>query len=129
MQSLYRVSKGVKGSQIVPMSYSEIQNDYQSYWSIVRDKDGHPALLANSMRNIIEYFFGFIEKKELSNIFPPELDDIKFQSFNRFINRESHSFGQNIFDAKEFDYEIFQEAFRLVFEKAGYSAHYQKMIK
>jgi len=126
MQGLYRVSKNMNGSQIVSMRYTDIQNDYQSYWSIVRDKDSHPALLANSMRNIIEYFFGFIEKKELSNVFN-QLSDIKFQTFNRYINRESHSFANNIFDTKEFNHSLFQDAFKQVFEKSGYLEHYEKM--
>ena len=51
------------------MEANEIQNDYQMYWSIVNNKDNQPALIANCMRNIIEYFFGFIENNELSNVF------------------------------------------------------------
>ena len=128
-QRLFRVSKTITGSKILPMKYSEIQNDYQSYWSALKDEGTHPALYANCMRNIIEYFFGFIEKKELSNIFPPELDDIKFQSFYRYINRESHSLAQNLFDTKEFDYGVFLEAFKLVFKSAGYEEHFIKMMK
>ena len=49
--------------------------------------------------------------------------------FNRYMNRESHSKGQNIFDIKEFDYESFREAFKLVFEITGYKEHYKKMSK
>ena len=45
------------------------------------------------------------------------------------MNRESHSKGQNIFDIKEFDYESFREAFKLVFEITGYKEHYKKMSK
>lgn len=45
------------------------------------------------------------------------------------MNRESHSLGQNIFDFKEFDYASFRDAFRLVFEENGYSAHYFEMMK
>lgn len=129
-QNLFRVVKGINGSEIVEMKYEEIQNDYQSYWSIVSDPNSPPALLANSMRNIIEYFFNFIEKKDLNNTFKNDkLSDIKFQSFNRYINRESHSLGQNIFDYKEFDYDVFREAFKLVFEVNDYSTHYNKMMR
>ena len=129
-QSLFRVVKGTSGSRILNMKYAEIQNDYQSYWSIVRDDDNHPALLANSMRNIIEYFFNFIDKKDLNQTFQMKpLQDTKYQAFKRYINRESHSFAHNIYDIKEFDYSVFQEAFKLVFEVAGYPDHYKKMIK
>jgi len=129
-QSLFRVVKGTGGSRIQEIKYAEIQNDYQSYWSIIRDEENHPALLANSMRNIIEYFFNFIEKKELSVTFQKkELQSTKYQVFKRYIGRESHSFGHNIFDFKEFDYSEFHEAFKLVFEVSGYSDHYKKMMK
>ncbi|EJP15811.1 AAA domain protein [Leptospira interrogans str. FPW2026] len=128
-QNLYRLIKNDAGTQIRSLGYSEIQNDYQTYWEIVKDPNQKPALIANCMRNIIEYFFGFIEKKELSNVFQiPEIQDVKFEAFYRYINRESHSLVQNIYDFKEFDYNIFVEAFKLVFERRGYLNHYNKMI-
>lgn len=129
-QNLYRIQKNENGSFFIPMKYNEIQNDYHAYWCIIKDKTQSPALIANCMRNIIDHFFSFIEKKDLNEVFQkPELSTIKYQSFNRYINRESHSDGQNIFDIKEFDYDIFQEAFRLVFELTNYSEHYKRMIK
>ena len=71
-----------------------------------------------------------MRKQDFNNIFQkPELHNVKFQSFNRYMNRESHSKGQNIFDIKEFDYESFREAFKLVFEITGYKEHYKKMSK
>ena len=82
------------------------------------------------MRNIIEYFFAFVEKKELNNVFnDPKLQIPKFRAFNRYINRESHSLGQNIFDIKEFNYDDFKEAFQLVFTLTDYEDHYKKMMK
>ncbi|OOE78886.1 hypothetical protein BZG25_11270 [Salinivibrio sp. ML198] len=129
-QKLFRLSKNDEGTNINPMKYEEIQNDYQSYWAIVNDKNQPPALIANCMRNIIEYFFNFVQKADLSNVVQkPELQDNKFQSFCRYINRESHSLGQNIFDFKEFNYDDFREGLRLVFEVTGYPEHYEKMTK
>ena len=82
------------------------------------------------MRNIIEYFFNFVEKRDLNNVFlKPELQETRFQAFNRYISRESHSLGQNIFDYKEFDYTDFKDALALVFKVSGYEDHYKKMIK
>jgi len=129
-QKLFRMNKNCHGSQISEMKYEEIQNDYHSYWFIVKDDKQPPALIANCMRNIIEYFFNFIEKKDLNNVFQkPELQATKYQAFCRYINRESHSLGQNIFDYKEFNYTDFKEAFGLVFAESGYKEHYEKMIK
>ena len=130
-QKLFRMTKNTEGSQILKMEYSEIQNDYQSYWQIIKDDNSQcQAVIANCMRNIIEYFFGFIEKKNLNNVSQKiELKDNKYQAFFRYINRESHSEQQNISDTSEFDYNAFKEAFRLVFEKNGYEEHYNKMMQ
>ena len=129
-QSLFRLSKSKTGSTVRPMKYDEIQNDYQSYWEIVNDVNQHPALIANCMRNIIEHFFNFVRKTDLNNVFQlPALQNNKHQAFYRYINRESHSLGQNIFDIKEFDYESFKEGLRLVFVETGYGDHYRQMSK
>lgn len=129
-QNLFRLSKNTTTSSIHIMKYEEIQNDYQSYWSVINDGNQPPALIANCMRNIIEYFFNFVQKTDLSNITQnPKLNSLRFQSFIRYINRESHSLGQNIFDFKEFNYEDFKEGLRLIFELMGHPEHYKKMSK
>jgi len=129
-QKLFRLSKPSSGSVIQEMKYEEIQNDYQAYWSVVNDQSQPPALIANCMRNIVEYFFNFVRKKDLNNVFQmPELQDAKYQAFCRYINRESHSLGQNIMDMKEFNYDVFKDGLRLVFQKTGYPEHYKAMSK
>ena len=129
-QSLFRLSKNSSGSTIAPMKYEQIQNDYQSYWVVALDPTQPPALVANCMRNIIEYFFGFVQKSSLSDVFDKsELKQNRFDAFSRYVNRESHSFGQNIFDLKEFDYESFREGLKLLFYAAGYPEHFEKMAK
>lgn len=129
-QKLFRLIKNNDGSRFQRMKYEEIQNDYQAYWFIIKDKNQPPALIANCMRNVIEYFFNFVEKKDLNNFFRQEpLNTNRFQAFYRYINRESHSLGQNIFDFKEFDYNDFKDGFAELFKAAGYEEHYKKMIK
>lgn len=129
-QKLFRLRKNTTGSEILEMSYEEIQNDYHSYWFVVKDDKQPAALIANCMRNIIEYFFNFVEKRDLNNVFQKkEMQDNRFQAFNRYVNRESHSLGQNIFDIKEFNYQDFKDAFAELFKVTGYENHYKKMIK
>lgn len=129
-QKLFRLRKNTTGSEILEMSYEEIQNDYHSYWFVVKDDKQPAALIANCMRNIIEYFFNFVEKRDLNNVFQKqEMQDNRFQAFNRYVNRESHSLGQNIFDIKEFNYQDFKAAFAELFKVTGYENHYKKMIK
>jgi wobble nucleotide-excising tRNase len=129
-QKLFRLRKNASSSEILEMRYEEIQNDYHSYWFVVKDDKQPAALIANCMRNIIEYFFNFVEKRDLNNVFQKqEMQDNRFQAFNRYINRESHSLGQNIFDIKEFNYQDFKDAFAELFKVTGYENHYKKMIK
>lgn len=129
--NLYRILKSQNGSKIISMQANEIQNDYQMYWSIVNNKDNQPALIANCMRNIIDYFFGFIQNSALSDVFQKKefKDKVQYQAFYRYINRESHSDNTNIYDMKEFDYDSFHDAFHEVFNLAGYEEHYKKMSK
>lgn len=129
-QKLVRITKNTSGSKIVDMKYEEIQNDYQAYWDVIMDDKQHPALIANCMRNVIEYFFSFVRKMPLANVYhQPKLKDPTHQAFYRFMNRESHSVGQNIFDHKEFDYARFKESFKLVFDENGFPEHYKAMAK
>lgn len=129
-QKLFRMSKSPSGSKIQEMKYEEIQNDYHAYWTVINDADQPPALIANCMRNIVEYFFNFVRRKDLNNVFQmPELQDVRFQAFCRYVNRESHSLGQNIIDMKEFDYNNFKEGLRLIFEKTGYPDHFNAMYR
>lgn len=127
-QKLFRIQKNETGSDIKEMKYEEVQNDYQAYWSIIKDENQSVALIANSMRNIVEYFFNFVEKTDLNNCFLKlELSNNRFQSLYRYINRESHSLGQNIYDFKELNYADMKDAFRELFKATGYEEHYNKM--
>jgi len=129
-EKLFRMAKNAEGSYIEEMKYSEIRNDYESYWSVVNDPKAPKALMANCMRNILDYFFGFVARLEFNNIFNiPDLKDVRFTAFNHYMNRESHNGPENISDFKEFDYDAFQKAFQLVFEKNNFGEHYNKMRK
>ena len=128
-QKLFRICKNIESSYFEDMKYEDIQNDYQAYWHIIKDEKQAPALIANCMRNVMEYFFNFVEKQDFAQVFQrPELQENRYMAFNRYMNRESHSKGQNIFDIKEFNYDSFREAFKKVFETEGYIEHYNKMI-
>lgn len=128
-QKLFRICKNTESSYFEDMKYEDIQNDYQAYWHIIKDEKQAPALIANCMRNVMEYFFNFVEKQDFAQVFQRhELQETSYMAFNRYMNRESHSKGQNIFDIKEFDYDSFRSAFKKVFEIEGYIDHYNKMM-
>jgi len=130
---LFRVSKK-NYSVINTLKQSEIQNDYQSYWHVIKDysEDNNciatKALLSNSMRNILEYFFGFMSGQGLTDIMQVLDKEQKYQFFIRYMHRESHSDAINISDMKDIDPQIFKDAFKKIFEDANYGDHYKKMM-
>ena len=129
MPKLYRICKNTIGSYFCVMEQNEIQSDYQAYWTIIKDREYHGAIIANAMRNILEYFFGFIDKCDLNGIFQkPKFSDNKYQAFVRFMNARSHSTGELAYDYNEVDYDMFIEALHAVFTESQYEDHYKKMM-
>lgn len=127
----FRITKN-PSSQIKEIQKTDIKNDYESYWQIVKEYSENPslnanALLPNVMRNILEHFFGFIDKSELKNAIN-KVDPKQYSAFIRFINRESHSDSINITDTKEIDHSLFLQAFEEIFKESGHKKHYDKMM-
>ena len=121
----FRIIKDEK-SEIKDMEKDEIQNEYQQYWAFVRDNNS--ILLANAMRNILEYFFGFMQAEKLADV----LEKIKLENkdgFIRFIHKESHSDAINQCSDKNCEYEKYKQAFEKVFKLMGYEDHYNMMMK
>lgn len=67
---LFRIVKS-DFSNVIDMDHDEIQNEYQSYWTIIKDFQkgkATPVAMANAMRNILEHFFWFIEKNDFNEL-------------------------------------------------------------
>ena len=127
---LFRVQKKGGASCISEINDDEIRTDYEEYWSIVKDSSENKALVANCMRNIIEYFFSFIKSYKLNEVFEETAfkDNNKYASFKRWINRESHSDYKNLYDYNELDLALFKDAFKEIFVKSGHKEHYEIMM-
>lgn len=120
-------------SCIEEIKSNEILNEYQAYWQILKDyKNGkiHSAILANTMRNIMEHFLGFVQKEKiviLQNM-RKEHPNKPYDAFHRYMNRESH-FGQgSIVVGNEIEPKIFLDAFKDFFDSIGHSEHYSIMM-
>lgn len=128
--SLFRTLKNTV-SHISILDRKDIQNEYQSYRQIIKDHDENKATevaLANSMRNILERFFWFIDKYNFNELTQELEKDEKNNFFIRYINKESHSDAINISDTKEIDPILFKSAFKQIFIDAGFEDHYNKMM-
>jgi wobble nucleotide-excising tRNase len=120
-------------SAILPMSHTDLLNDYEAYWQVVKDaKAGHatPIMLANAMRCICERFFYFTRRQK---DFKEGLDrigqqDHRFVPLARYLNRQSHADGQNLTDYGDYDVNYYLEKFRLVFDETNQMDHYRAML-
>lgn len=121
----YRIENKKSGSIFSKIEKNKIQNEYQSYWEIIKDKEYPNILIGNCMRNILECFFGFIMKKDLDETFNSKKE---YNPFYRFINRESHYDPVNIYDFKEYDYATLKIYFKDIFERNGFINHYEIMM-
>lgn len=131
--SLYRIIKG-SHSIIKPISRSEIKNNYECYWQVIKDvKAGtaNPIVLPNAMRNILEHYFSFIHSKHKLIALIDELaeseKELGFKSFHRYVDRSSHSDAVNIVDSNDIDVDKYLAYFEKIFIKAGYMEHFNAM--
>ncbi|MBY0379770.1 MAG: AAA family ATPase, partial [Burkholderiales bacterium] len=124
----FRITKTKDGTKIDSVANNEILNDYQSYWQIIKNNKRYDNgwLVANSMRNILEYFFGFVFKRKIKYL--TKLNEKEYAWFLRYMDRESHSDEININDMKDIDIKIFLQAFNKVFKENGYEDHYNIMM-
>jgi len=129
---LYRVTKS-DYSAIKDLQRNEIQNNYQTYWQIIKDcseNHSYAHMLPNAMRNILEHYFNFIHKKDALKKVLEDLgkSSSEFKPLFRYINRESHSDSININDFEGINVEKYIEKFKQVFENTGYPDHYHQMM-
>ena len=126
---LFRIYIENKASNITHLKYNDIQSDYQAHWEIIKqDKENNKRIVANAMRNIIEYFFGFVENKELNNIFRNEQLK-KYKFFCDYIQNSSHSKLTTVYDYSQVDNNKWRKAFKALFREAGYEEHYKEMMR
>lgn len=133
--SLFRLTKN-EYTQVSPMARGELKNDYQSLWQIMKDvveSKADPVVLPNVMRNILEYYFGFVQRKdqlaEILNRLADKEPNQGHKSFYRYINRESHSDPTNIGFMINVDPAIYIERFKMIFTASNDEEHFTCMMQ
>jgi len=118
-------------TKVVPMRASEMMNDYQALWQVLRDaRDSNtPAIMVpNAMRCILEHFFWFThqEGKFKEALKKVAAADASFTPLARFLDRGSHRDGINItvMDFNHYDLIYYFDKFKAVFDAAGFPEHY-----
>lgn len=132
--ALYRVTK-YTDSNVTSLGRTEIQNNYDNNWRILKEIQSGQApkvLLPNVVRNILEQYFSFVHAKDS---LVSALDELSkehqepfIKSFDRYINRESHSDATNFIDANEIDVDKYLSYLEAIFLKTGHFKHYEAMM-
>lgn len=135
-RSYFVLRKGVSGSTVA-VAYAEnpIKSTYTLLWDDVRRAEKNPASqsasLQNSMRRIIENYFGIMggidNEKIYANIEPSEQWACK--SLLSWINDGSHTAPWEIdYAAISFDANNFLSAFKKIFEATNQIEHHNMMM-
>ncbi|MGM8707074.1 AAA family ATPase [Enterobacter hormaechei subsp. steigerwaltii] len=131
---LFRITKN-EFSTITEIQKNSIQNEYQSLWQILKDakeEKVNKIIIPNIMRNILEYYFGFVHRTdslqdELTKLAKDE-NNSDFRAFYRYINRGSHSDSVNITDMGDIDPDKYLKQLKSIFSATGDEKHYAKMM-
>jgi len=132
--ALFRISKH-QHTKIKPIQRTEIKNNYECYWQIVKDvAEGKASkiILPNAMRNILEHYFSFIHNLDKLSCIIENLakgqNELYLKSFYRYIDRSSHSDAINLTDHNDIDINKYLDYFEKIFVDAGFAEHFQIMM-
>ncbi|KGA21937.1 AAA family ATPase [Pectobacterium brasiliense] len=131
---LYRVSKSIHSVASL-ISGNALLNDYQAMWHVLREsRDDLVAsvVIPNTMRQILEYYFGFSGKHAKLSVMLDRLarerGEPGFQAFARYINRHSHADARNIRLLETASVMNYLAWFERVFEAVEDLEHYELMM-
>ena len=110
-----------------------ISTSYELLWKELKDDSGASLIsIQNTMRRIIENYFGMIGKKYddyLVNQFDSAEEKEIAHSLLHWINDGSHSIPDDLFiDPYTDAVPRYKEVFRSIFEKSNHLAHYNMMM-
>ena len=82
------------------------------------------------MRNILEYYFSFVQRKDKLWKVIDELSEQNpdFRALYRYINRESHSDPVNLTEFGDIDPKQYLEQFKKIFVVTDFEEHYNLMM-
>ncbi|AMO79661.1 AAA family ATPase [Obesumbacterium proteus] len=131
---LYRLSKNTHSIASL-ISGNALLNDYQAMWHVLkesRDEQFASIVIPNTMRQILEYYFGFSGKHAKLSA---TLDGLAreqgapgLRAFARYINRHSHADARNIKLLETASVAHYLDWFERVFDAVDDREHYQLMM-
>lgn len=112
---------------------NKIQTSYQLLWNEVKSTENNSISLQNSMRRILENFFGFLGKRyddEIISLFDNIEEKCIVKSLFAWVNDGSHCIQDDInLNCIDNITTPFKETFKKIFIKTGYEPHYNMMIQ
>lgn len=129
----YYLIRKVRGHSVVERCFENpVSSTYEMLWKDLFREDCNALTAQNESRRIIETFFKLVGMPDLDNIIAemesPEREIAR--SLMSWANAGSHSaFDDETFVNTGETTENYRKALRIIFEKANYGLHYDKMVK
>lgn len=129
------ISKNNNASSIRAFGKSNpIKTSYELLWQEVKNNtNASPVAIQNSMRRIIENYFGMLGKNiddEIVNSFQTSEDKMICRSLISWINDGSHSIPDDLYiDSYSDSIDRYKHIFKQIFINMGHEAHYNMMMK
>ena len=132
-ETFWVVRKGIESSKIVPCEGNPIKSSYELLWSRIKsDDNADVADIRNTMRRILEYYFGFLGGETLNDVMDglPEDEKLAGRSLLMWMHDGSHTVGEDIFCAVDGEtVDMYRCVFKRIFKLKGQLNHYNMMMK
>jgi wobble nucleotide-excising tRNase len=118
-------------SKIVGYKHNPIKTSYELLWAEVRNPNRSLMTIQNTLRRIIESYFkilGNVDTNAIVALFDGRDQQVCSSLFS-WVNDGSHSAHEDFYiSVDEGVVQRYLDVFRLIFNKAGHSAHYEMMM-
>ncbi len=119
-------------TKITSFEKNQINSSYELLWREIKSTDTEATLLCNTMRRILEHYFGIIGQRDYSKIIDgfDGQDKLICKSLLAFVNEGSHGINDDFNMSIDPDMVgKYKDVFKLIFQKAGQESHYTMMME
>ena len=132
-ETFWVVRRGLATSSIVNCHENPIKSSYELLWRIIKHADSASELASvrNTMRRILEHYFGFLGGQSLAGVMEEvgEEDKLAARSLLLWMHDGSHTVGEDLFCAVNNEtVDLYKRVFRKIFEIRNHIDHYNMMM-
>ena len=132
-ETFWAIRKIDDGPELKNYESNPIKSSYKLLWSEVRkarESDKPTVTIQNTLRRILESYFGILGSIDLSTIIKKfeGVEQVICNSLFSWMNASSHNVYEDIDMNDNYTIKNHLDVFKEIFNKTGHSAHYEMMI-